>query len=101
MMQDHDALVSARRLGQLAGSAETAPRTADVQAAKPLVHCNPFGPNRGKESFPRQAEALAVELKAELVVRGHTVADEVDERPQSRNVLQQFDKPLNVADAMS
>ena len=70
MMQDHAAGVGPFCLGQIASTAETVGRPADVQGAKAVVQGDAFGPDRGEKTVERQAESRGVVLEAEIVVAG-------------------------------
>src|SRR5262249_38237973 len=53
MMEDDAASMCAFHFRQIARAAESAPRPADVQGTKSLVHRNSLGPDRDEKPFSR------------------------------------------------
>src|SRR5262249_50350846 len=85
MMENQGASMSPVGLRQGAGTAKTPRRAADVQAVKALVQGDALGAHGLDQPPTLHAEAVAVELQAQLVVARPAVRQRIAKRLQAGN----------------
>src|SRR5579875_2174599 len=101
MMQHERSIVSAFGLRQRAGAAPTAGRSSDVQSAKTFIERDALRTQGGCEAFAVQAEIVAVELKAQLVIHWLAfLAFPIAERSKPRYVAQIIEQSQHIFRAL-